>query len=90
MGPQLERPATSRLEPEAELMSRAINVTATEAQVKTAAAEYDAPISAIETILSGGTRVVFMNGGDAERMRRIFKDQMVVGAVTRSKWVRNS
>lgn len=90
MGPQLERPATSRLEPEAELMSRAINVTATEAQVKTAAAEHDAPISAIETILSGGTRVVFMNGGDAERMRRIFKDQMVVGAVTRSKWVRNS
>jgi ABC-type xylose transport system substrate-binding protein len=71
-------------------MSRAMNVTATEAEVKAAAAENGALISAIETILSGGTRVVFMNGSDAERMRRIFEDQMVVGAVTRSRWVRNN
>lgn len=71
-------------------MSRAMNVTATEAEVKAAAAEHGAMISAIETIMSGGTRVVFTNGDDAERMRRIFKDRMVVGAVTRSRWVRNT
>ncbi|USU04292.1 hypothetical protein NF699_14765 [Sphingomonadaceae bacterium OTU29LAMAA1] len=71
-------------------MSRALNVTATETEVKIAAEDNNAPISAIETIFSGGTRVVFMNGADAERMRRIFKDRMVVGAVTRSRWVRNT
>lgn len=71
-------------------MSRALNVTATEAEVKAVAAANAAPISAIETIMSGGTRVVFMNGGDAERMRAVFRDRMVVGAVTRTKWVRNA
>lgn len=70
-------------------MSRAMNVTASEAEVRAAAAEHGAPISAIETIMSGGTRVVFMNGDDAERMRGIFKDRMVIGAVTRTEWVRN-
>lgn len=71
-------------------MSRAMNVTATEIEVRAAAAEHGTPISAIETILSGGTRVVFMNGDDAARMRRHFKDEMVVGAVSRTRWVRNS
>ena len=71
-------------------MSRALNVTATETEVKIAAEDNNAPICAIETIFSGGTRVVFMNGADAERMGRIFKDRMVVGAVTRSRWVRNT
>jgi hypothetical protein len=71
-------------------MSRAMNVTVTEVEVRAAAAEHGTPISAIETILSGGTRVVFMNGDDAERMRRHFTDKMVVGAVTRTKWVRSS
>lgn len=71
-------------------MSRAINVTALEAHVKAAAIEHGAAISAIETIVSGGTRVVFMNGNDAERMRRVFKDRIIVGTVTRTRWVRNS
>jgi hypothetical protein len=66
-----------------------MNVTATETEVKAAAAKHGAPISAIEAIMSGGTRVVFMNGEDAERMRRMFKNQMVEGAVTRSRWVQN-
>lgn len=70
-------------------MSRAMNVTASEAEVKAAANMHGAPISAIETILSGGTRVVFMNGSDAERMRLVFKNQMVVGDVTRTRWVPN-
>lgn len=70
-------------------MSRAMNVTATEAEVRSSAAEHGAAISAIEMILSGGTRVVFMNGDDAERMRRVFGSRMIVGAVMRSRWVRN-
>ena len=70
-------------------MSRALNVTATEAEVRTTALAHHAPISAIETIMSGGTRVVFMNGDDAARMRAIFRDRMLVGAVTRARWARN-
>jgi hypothetical protein len=70
-------------------MSRAINITATEAEVRASALKNGAAISAIETILSGGTRVVFMNGDDAERMRTVFKKQVIAGAVTRTRWVRN-
>lgn len=70
-------------------MSRALNVTATQAEVKASAAAHQMRISAIETIPSGGTRVVLMNGDDAARMRIIFADRMLLGAVTRTKWVRH-
>jgi hypothetical protein len=70
-------------------MSRALNVTAPIGEVRALAAQHDAPISAIETILSGGTRVVFMNAADADRMRDLFDGRMVTGTVTRSRWVRN-
>ncbi|MCP3735435.1 hypothetical protein M9979_11195 [Sphingomonas sp. RP10(2022)] len=70
-------------------MSRALNVTASETEVRASAQKHGAAISAIETILSGGTRVVFMNGADAERMRGVFGKRMVSGTVTRTKWVRN-
>ncbi len=70
-------------------MSRAINVTAPLAEVKATAASHGASISAIEAIMPAGTRVVFTNGEDAARMRVVFADRMVTGAVTRAKWVRN-
>ena len=71
-------------------MSRALNVTATEAEVRLKAAVNGALISAIETIPSGGTRVVFTNGLDAEMMRTVFVDQIIEGRVKRSRWVRNA
>ncbi|KQN89868.1 hypothetical protein ASE95_16530 [Sphingomonas sp. Leaf231] len=68
-------------------MSRALNVNATEAEVRSCAAAKGAAISAIEAILSGGTRVVFANGADAEVMRGVFVNRMIEGAVTRERWV---
>ena len=71
-------------------MSRALNVVATVAEVRAAALKHDAAISAIEPIESGGTRVVFMNGADAERMRGVFGKRMLVGTITRTRWVSNA
>ncbi len=71
-------------------MSRAMNVTAFEADVKAAAIAHGAVISSIEAILPSGTLVVFTNGDDAERMRRVFKDRMIVGTITRTWWLRDS
>lgn len=68
-------------------MSRALNVNATEAEVRTRAAAMGTAISAIETILSGGTRVVFASGADAEVMRGVFANQLIKGTVTRARWV---
>lgn len=67
------------------LPSRALNVSARQAAVRVSAAKHAAPISAIETILSGGTRVVFMNIADAERMRHVFRNRMLTGAVVRTR-----
>lgn len=71
-------------------MSRAMNVTAFEVDVKAAAIAHGASISSIEAILPSGTFVVFTNGDDAERMRRVFKDRMIVGTITRTWWLRDS
>ena len=66
--------------------SRAINVTSSEAEVRAACAKHDLQISAIEPLLSGGTRVVMMNGDDAEKMRKVFKGKIVTGDVRRTAW----
>jgi hypothetical protein len=66
-----------------------MNVTLDHQIVRAQAERHKAPISAIETILSGGTRVVFMNMPDAERMRKVFSKSLIKGSVVRSRWVRN-
>ncbi len=66
-----------------------MNVTLDQQVVRSHAERHKAPISAIETILSGGTRVVFMNMPDAERMRDVFAQSLIKGDVVRTRWVRN-
>lgn len=66
--------------------SRAINVTVSEAEVREACSKHDLPISAIEPLLSGGTRVVMMDGDAAVKMRKVFKGKIVTGDVRRTAW----
>lgn len=70
-------------------MSRAMNINAKQSDVIETCARLKTPISAIEPLLSGGTRVVMMNGDDAEIVRKAFKSKLLDGAVTRTRWVRN-
>ncbi|MBB5714332.1 hypothetical protein [Sphingomonas aerophila] len=65
-------------------MSRAINVNITEAEVLTACRKRGATISAIETLASGGTRVVLTNADAAETMKQAFGRKVIAGPVTRT------
>ena len=65
-------------------MSRAINVNAPQADVVKLCGKHNAAISAIETLASGGTRVVFNNADATETMTRIFGKKVLTGAVTRT------
>ena len=64
-------------------MSRAINVKATEAEVMTMCAKHGAVVTSIETLRSGGTRVVLTNGDSAAVMRRAYGSKVIEGAVHR-------
>ena len=65
-------------------MSRAINVNAAEADVVKLCTKHGAGISAIETLVSGGTRVVFNNSDATATMTRVFGRKVMTGAVTRT------
>jgi UDP-2,3-diacylglucosamine pyrophosphatase LpxH len=65
-------------------MSRAINVNASKTDVEALCLKHKAPISAIETLASGGTRVVFMNGDAAAAMNRVFGRKVLSGTVERT------
>ena len=65
-------------------MSRAINVNVLEADVVKLCSKHNADISAIETLPSGGTRVVFNNADATATMTRIFGKKVLTGAVTRT------
>lgn len=64
--------------------SRAINLNLAEAQVRADCAKHGLAISAIETLLSGGTRVVMMNGDDAVTLRKVLKTKLLTEPVQRS------
>lgn len=64
-------------------MSRAINLDVSVADVIAACAQHKATITAIEPLVSGGARVVLINGDDTARMRKIFSKNIISGAVTR-------
>lgn len=70
-------------------MSRALNVNAEQAHVVATCAKHKATISAIETLLSGGTRVVLMNADDAANIRKAYGSKVMTGPVKRTMWVRN-
>ncbi|UAK25928.1 hypothetical protein [Sphingomonas nostoxanthinifaciens] len=65
-------------------MSRALNLDATEAQVTRMCAKHNAEISWIETLYSGGTRVVLKNGDAAATVRRAYGAKVLTGPVTRA------
>jgi len=69
--------------------SRAMNVSIAQADVEALCRKHAASISAIETLHSGGTRVVLQNNQGAETMRKAFGKKVMAGAVVRTPWVRN-
>jgi hypothetical protein len=64
-------------------MSRAINLNAPEAHVIELCAKRNAAISAIETLRSGGTRVVFKNADDAAIIAKVYGAKVLTGPVVR-------
>lgn len=69
--------------------SRAMNVNIAQSDVEALCRKHDASISAIETLHSGGTRVVLQNNEGAETMRKAFGKKVMAGKVVRTPWVRN-
>lgn len=65
-------------------MSRAINLTLPEAEVKTRCEDAGISISAIEPLPSGGTRLVCTTDEGAEKFRRKNKDSILSGRQKRS------
>jgi len=65
-------------------MSRALNIDATETDITAACKAAGIPISMIEGLRSGGTRVVFNNGVDAASMAKAYKTKLLTGPVTRT------
>lgn len=65
-------------------MSRAININATQDHVIAACARRKLAISAIETLHSGGTRVVMNNAADTAIIAKAYGSKVISGAVTRT------
>lgn len=69
-------------------MSRALNVDAPQEQVLATCARHKVPFTQIETLVSGGTRVVTQNAGDAALLASFYKGRIIGGLVVRTP-VRN-
>ncbi|MEG3164213.1 hypothetical protein U1701_06370 [Sphingomonas sp. PB2P19] len=69
-------------------ISRAINVRAAEAQVVAVCKKHKVVISAIETLPSGGTRVVLTNATEAAAIVKAFGSKVMTGPVTRTSAIR--
>jgi hypothetical protein len=65
-------------------MSRALNLNASQEDVLASCAKANAPITQIETLLSGGTRVVLRNADDAVAIGRLYKGKIITDAVSRT------
>ena len=64
-------------------MSRALNIDAAESHVLATCESKNTPISAIETLQSGGTRVVLLNHIDAATIRKAYGNKVIIGKVRR-------
>lgn len=64
-------------------MSRVIHLKADQAHVIATCAKKHADISAIETLLSGGTRVVLKNAIDTATIRKAYGSKVLLGRVRR-------
>lgn len=64
-------------------MSRALNINAPQAHVIATCARKRAPISTIEALLCGGTRVVLNNAVDTATIRKAYGAKVIDGKVRR-------
>ena len=69
-------------------VSRAMNVRVTQEQAIAMCAKHNAIISAIESLPSGGTRIVMMNVDDAAKIAKAFGSKVLTGTVERTGWIR--
>jgi hypothetical protein len=67
-------------------MSRAVQVDAPRDAVVAMCAKRGVTISAIEALVSGGTRVVLNTGADAEIVRTAYRTKIITAPVVRAKW----
>ncbi|WP_267388503.1 hypothetical protein [Sphingomonas sp. GC_Shp_3] len=67
-------------------MSRAVQIDATREDVVAMCAKRGVTISAIESLVSGGTRVVLNTGADAEIIRTAYRTKIITAPVVRAKW----
>lgn len=65
-------------------MSRAININAAQEHVIATCAKRNLPISAIESLHSGGTRVVMNNITDTAIVAKAYGSKVIQGTVTRT------
>jgi len=65
-------------------MSRAINLNATQEHVIAACHKRKLPISAIESLPSGGTRVVMNSGIDTATLAKLYGKKVLAGEVKRT------
>jgi hypothetical protein len=65
-------------------MSRAINIKATQDHVIATCARRKVQISAIEALVSGGTRVVLNNIVDTAIIAKAYRSKVITGAVART------
>lgn len=65
-------------------MSRALNIDATREHVLATCAKHNAPISTIETLPNGYTRVVLRNGDAAAIIQRSYGKSVITGPVART------
>jgi hypothetical protein len=65
-------------------MSRALNLDASQDDVLATCARKNAAITQIETLASGGTRVVLRSADDAATIGRMYKGKVITGPVQRT------
>lgn len=65
-------------------MSRAINIDATQAHVLAACSKRKLPVSTIEELRSGGTRVVMNSAADAAVVVALYGRKVITGLVQRT------
>ncbi len=64
-------------------MSRALNIDAPEAHVTATCLAKNTPVSAIESLRSGGTRVVLKNAIDTATISKAYGSKVLSGKVVR-------
>ena len=69
-------------------MSRAINLTLSEAEVLTKCRDAGVGVSVTEILPTGGTRLVCTTGEGADEMRRKFKHDIIAGKQKRFPFYR--